>query len=46
MNLLSRGHFEQKERGEDEYKKEQAVFDRALDVSIGIQDRQEVRAES
>ena len=45
MNFLARGDFEKEECGEDEHEKEDAVFDRALDVAIRIQDRQELRSE-
>ena len=45
MNLLSRRDFEEKERGENEHEEEHTVFDRAFDVTIRVQDRQELRAE-
>jgi hypothetical protein len=45
MDLLSRRHFKEKEGGEDEDEKEHAVLDRALDKSVGVENRQEFRAE-
>jgi hypothetical protein len=45
MNFLARRNFEQKERCEDEHEEEHAVFNRAFDVTIGVQNRQELRAE-
>jgi hypothetical protein len=46
MDPLARGHFKEEECRKYEYEKEHAVLDRALDVAICVQDRQEVRAES
>ena len=45
MNFLARRDFEQKERGEDKYEKEQALFNRAFNVTIRVQNRQELCAE-
>ncbi len=45
MNLLPRRHFKEKEGREDEHEKKHAVFDRALDITVRVQDRQELRAE-
>ena len=36
MDFLVRGDFEQEEGREDEDKKEDAVFDRAFDIAVGI----------
>src|SRR5262249_40825753 len=44
MNFLARRNFEQKECCENEYEEEHAVFDGAFDVTIRIEDRQELRA--
>src|ERR1700730_16663824 len=46
MDFLSRRDFKEKERREDEHKKKHAVFDRALDIAIRIEDRQELRAKA
>src|SRR5260370_31053449 len=45
MYFLSCRHFEKKEGREDEHEKEHAVFDRALNEAIRVQDRQKLRAE-
>src|SRR4029077_8699483 len=46
MNLLSGRDFEQEKSGEHQHKKKHTVLDRALDVAIRVEDRQEVGAES
>src|SRR5437762_745483 len=46
MNLLARSDFKEKECRKYEYQKEHAILDRALDVAICVQNRQEIRAES
>ena len=46
MNLLSRRDLEEKESREDKHEKEHPVLDRTFDVTICIEDRQEIRAES
>jgi len=45
MNLLSRRDLKEKEGRENEHEKEHTVFDRTFNVTIRIQDRQELRSE-
>ena len=45
MNFLAGCNFEEEECRKNENQKEDAVLDRALDVAIRVQDRQEIRAE-
>ena len=45
MDLLPHSDFKQEESREHEDEKEHPVLDRALDVSISVEDRQELRTE-
>ncbi len=45
MNLLPRRGFKEKERREDKHEKKHTIFDRTFNVTIRIQDRQELRSE-
>src|SRR5581483_1252978 len=40
MNLLSRGDFEKEKCREDEDEKENAIFDGAFDVAVGVKNRE------
>src|ERR1044072_5294205 len=46
MNFLSRRDFEEKEGCKNKHKKKHTVFDRAFDISIRVQNRQELNTES
>src|SRR4029453_3435606 len=46
MNFLARRDFEEKEGCKNQHKKEHAVLDRAFDITIRVQNRQELNTET
>ena len=45
MDLLPRRHLKEKKRRENEDEKKHAILDRSFDEAIGVEDREELRAE-